>query len=160
MTCFFKTAFSSPVCSLYILRPLLPASWNQHDDLSILHFWTFPKDLETMIGTLSLVESWIAFSFAVHSAWIILFLFFIHLKTLVLSRLKLLQIFINSAVVALSSFFWIISVMNRASCFIRFRLIFGSLDVKSIVGLDVEPSFNELVEEVEGSQDEDTVVET
>ena len=35
-------------------------------------------------------------------------------------------------------------------------MIFDSSDVKSIVALDVEPSFNELVEEVEGSADEET----
>ena len=29
-------------------------------------------------------------------------------------------------------------------------------DVKSVVALDVEPSFSELVEEVEGSADEET----
>ena len=39
-------------------------------------------------------------------------------------------------------------------------MIFGSSDVKSIIALDVEPSFNELGEEVEGSADEKAVVET
>ena len=87
-------------------------------------------------------------------------LFFIHFETLVLSRLKLLQIFIDSSLVAPSFFFWITSALNRASCFIRLRLIFGSSDVKSIVALDLEPSFNEHVKEVEGSADQETVVET
>ena len=39
--------------------------------------------------------------------------------------------------------------------FIRLHLIFGFSDVKSIVALDVELSFNELVEEFEGSADEE-----
>ena len=87
---FLKQRFY-PVCSLYILRPLLQASWSQHDDLSILHLWTFPKDLETMIGTLFLVEILNSFLFCCSdAAGIILFLFFIHFETLVLSRLKLL----------------------------------------------------------------------
>ena len=62
--------------------------------------------------------------------------------------------------VATSSFFWITSTLNGASCFIHLCLIFGSSDVKSIVAVDVEPSFNELVEEVGGSAYEEIVVET
>ena len=62
--------------------------------------------------------------------------------------------------VAPSSFLWITSALNRASCFISLCLVFRSSEIKSIVTLDVEPLFNEVVEEVEGSADEETVVET
>ena len=161
ITCFFQTAFSSPVCSLYILRPLLQnqlkSTWRPFDLASL----KFPK--RSWINDWYFVPGRILNSFffcCSDAAWIILFLFFIHFETLVFSRLKLLQIFINSAVVAPSFFFWITSALNRASCFIRLRLIFGSSDVKSIVALDLEPSFNEHVKEVEGSADQETVVET
>ena len=61
---FLKQRFHplSVICIIYDLYST--NSWSQYDDLSILNL-TFPKDLETMIGTLSQVESWIAFSFAV-----------------------------------------------------------------------------------------------